>query len=205
MGHWYRPCLRTIWRGFTLLAIDSHPIWVGTYGSTLFTNHAFSKYHRRHPSSARSKNSGYPPCASLGLCNLPSLINKLIISRVDWQAIEGYVGKHIPLEACGLLAGKNAKVEKVLEIRNQAQSPVRFVMDPREQLDAFEWIDSNQFELLGIFHSHPAGPETLSATDIAEAAYPVVHIVCSFKEGKWSARGFWIEEGQTTEVNLEFI
>ena len=33
--------------------------------------------------------------------------------------------------------------------------------------------------LIGIFHSHPAGPETASVTDIAEAAYEVVSVIWS--------------------------
>ena len=64
-----------------------------------------------------------------------------------------YVQQHAPLECCGLLAGKNDQVEKVIFIRNQAESPVRFVMEPYEQLKAFDWMDSNGLDLLGIFHS----------------------------------------------------
>ena len=94
-----------------------------------------------------------------------------------------------------MLAGKNDRVEKVILVRNQAQSPVRFVMDPYEQLQAFDWIESNGLDLLGIFHSHPAGPETASATDIAEAAYEVVHLIWSRKQDRWQVRGFWIENG----------
>ena len=109
---------------------------------------------------------------------------------------------HIPLEACGLLAGKNDRVKKVLPVRNQAQSPVRFVMDPYEQLKAFDWIDANGLDLLGIFHSHPTGPETASFTDIAEAAYEVVHVICSKTGAQWKMRGFWIENGQAVEVPL---
>jgi proteasome lid subunit RPN8/RPN11 len=55
---------------------------------------------------------------------------------------------------------------------------------------------------LGIFHSHPAGPETVSATDIAEAAYDVAHVVCSRANGIWKLRGFWIENGQASEITL---
>jgi proteasome lid subunit RPN8/RPN11 len=113
-----------------------------------------------------------------------------------------HINGQIPLEACGLLAGKQDRVDKVLLVRNQAQSPVRFVMDPYQQLEAFEWIDSNGLILLGIFHSHPTGPETVSATDIAEAAYETVHIVCSRAGKQWKVRGFWIENGQTTEITL---
>jgi len=109
---------------------------------------------------------------------------------------------HAPLEACGLLAGKNDRVEKVIPVRNQAQSPVRFVMDPHEQLKAFDWIESHALDLLGIFHSHPTGPETASVTDIAEAAYEVVHLIWSLSGDTWKARGFWIENGRTFDVPL---
>ena len=126
----------------------------------------------------------------------------LTLSKNQMQEMLDYVQQHVPLESCGLLAGKNDRVEKVIFIRNQAQSPVRFVMDPYEQLQAFDWIESDGFDLLGIFHSHPAGPETLSATDIAEAAYDVVHIIWSRPNGSWHARGFWLQNGQVSEITL---
>ena len=118
------------------------------------------------------------------------------------REITEYVDRHAPLEACGLLAGSEDRVEKVLFVQNQAQSPVRFVMEPYEQLRAFEWIEANGLDLLGIFHSHPAGPETVSITDIAEAAYEVVHVICSKTGEQWNLRGFWIENGQVTEITL---
>ena len=114
-----------------------------------------------------------------------------------------HVNRQAPLEACGLLAGTNDRVQNVILIRNQAQSPVRFVMDPYEQLQAFDWIENNGLDLLGIFHSHPTGPESVSATDIAEAAYEVVHIVWSRTHGSWTARGFWIENDRASEVSLQ--
>jgi len=133
------------------------------------------------------------------------MIRQLTLSREHWQEMLQYVGNHLPLEACGLLAGRHHHVEKVIEIRNQAQSSMRFVMDPHEQLKSFDWIESNGLDLLGIFHSHPAGPETASITDIAEAAYDVVHIIWSRIEDRWQARGFWIENGKASEVTLQVI
>jgi proteasome lid subunit RPN8/RPN11 len=130
------------------------------------------------------------------------MIGQLVISEKHRDEMLAHAERQIPLEACGLLAGKNDRVEKVFLVRNQAQSPVRFVMDPYEQLKAFEWIDSNGLDLLGIFHSHPTGPETVSVTDIAEAAYEVVHLICSKTEEKWNLRGFWIENGQIVEITL---
>lgn len=125
------------------------------------------------------------------------------MDKDHWHDILEHVDAHAPFESCGLLAGKRNQVEKVLFVRNQAQSSARFVMDPYEQLQAFEWIESNELDLLGIFHSHPAGPETVSPTDIAEASYNVVHVICSKSVGAWKLRGFWIANGEVTEVSLQ--
>jgi proteasome lid subunit RPN8/RPN11 len=133
------------------------------------------------------------------------MIPQLTLTRQHLQEMIHYVSAHAPLEACGLLAGKESRVEKVIGVRNQVQSPARFVMDPYEQLRAFDWIESNGLDLLGIFHSHPAGPETASVTDIAEAAYEVVHIILARTGNHWKARGFWIENGEAREVDLKIV
>jgi len=129
----------------------------------------------------------------------------LILDKQQTSEIIEYLSRHVPLESCGLLAGKNDRVQKVLFVRNQAQSPVRFVMDPYEQLQAFDWIEANGLDLLGIFHSHPYGPESASPTDIADASYDVVHIICSRRNARWKLRGFWIEDGKATEVTLQIV
>ena len=125
-----------------------------------------------------------------------------MLSKKQWQDMRDHVARHLPLEACGLLAGTSDRVKEVLLVPNQAQSSERFVMDPYEQLKAFHWIESSGLDLVGIFHSHPTGPETLSQTDIAEAAYEVVHLVWSLHDDSWTLRGFWIENGQPLEVSL---
>ena len=130
------------------------------------------------------------------------MVSQLTLESTHLDEMFAHVEAQAPLEACGLLAGKNGRVEKVMLVRNQAQSPVRFVMDPYEQLEALQWIDSHDLDLVGIFHSHPAGPETPSPTDIAEAAYEVVNIICSRPHGPWQARGFWIDHGQVSEMAL---
>ena len=119
--------------------------------------------------------------------------------------MQRHVAEQAPLEACGLLVGKKDSVETVLKVRNAAQSPVRFRMDPQEQYNAFMWIEDNKFDLVGIYHSHPSGPETVSATDTAEAAYEAVHVIWYYSDSIWSARGFWIKAGQVTEVTIQMI
>jgi proteasome lid subunit RPN8/RPN11 len=131
------------------------------------------------------------------------MMQTLTLSKAHWLEMLEHVDRQIPLEACGLLAGKNHRVEKVILVQNQAQSPIRFVMDPHEQLEAFHWIECNGLDLLGIFHSHPTGPGTASVTDIAEAAYEVIHLIWFQDQGRWQARGFWIEDGRASEVPLQ--
>ena len=133
-------------------------------------------------------------------------MQSLTLTKDQLQKMIAHVDSHAPLEACGLLAGLNSKVETVREVTNQAQSAVRFVMDPIEQLKAFEWIESNGLELIGIFHSHPTGPGTVSPTDIVQAAYAVVYVILApTANGAWHARGFWIADGAFSEVTLKVI
>ena len=132
-------------------------------------------------------------------------MNSLTLTNEQLQKMITHVDNHAPLEACGLLAGRGSTVESVIVVQNQAQSPVRYVMDPIEQLHAFEWIESNGLDLIGIFHSHPTGPETVSPTDIAEAAYAVVYVILANVDGVWRARGFWIEHGDFREVTLQIL
>ena len=132
-------------------------------------------------------------------------MNSLTLTNEQLQKMIDHVDSHAPLEACGLLAGKGSTVEAVLVVRNQVRSPVRYVMDPIEQLHAFEWIESNGLDLIGIFHSHPTGPETVSPTDIAEAAYAVTYVILAHVNDAWRTRGFWVEHGGFREVDLQIL
>lgn len=116
--------------------------------------------------------------------------------------MRAYVEACLPAEACGLLAGSDGAVQEILPITNEAHSAVRFRMAPEEQLKAFNLIEDSGLELLGIFHSHPAGPEEPSATDIAEASYEVTQVIWSRKGETWGVRGFSIRNGSTSEVKL---
>jgi proteasome lid subunit RPN8/RPN11 len=81
---------------------------------------------------------------------------------------------------------------------------VTFEVDP-ETLALLICFEDEGLELAAIYHSHPAGPETPSATDIAQAFYPdSVYIICSLAQtGNAVLRGFRIRDGQAIEVNLE--
>lgn len=130
-------------------------------------------------------------------------MHSLILTKRQLQSMIDHVDAHAPLEACGLLAGRDSTVEKIFLVQNQAHSAVRYVMNPMEQLTAFAWIESNGMDLLGIFHSHPTGPKTVSPTDITKAAYAVVYVILSCMDKNWQVRGFWLEENDYKEVTLQ--
>lgn len=126
----------------------------------------------------------------------------LRLTRSHVEEMIRHVDSLSPLEACGLLAGRAGQVEAVIPITNAEHSPVKFRMDPLEQLRAFEWMDERGLHLLGIFHSHPSGPETASPTDLDEAAYDVVQIILSQRESAWQTRGFFYQNGKAEEAIL---
>ena len=133
------------------------------------------------------------------------MITVLSIPLHVWKQMRRHVHRYAPLEACGLLAGKDGRVTISQGIRNDARSPVRYQINPKGQLRAFNLFEELGVDLLAIYHSHPAGPPHPSPTDIREAMYDVVYIVWSLQEGEWQANGFWIASGQASAVDLEII
>lgn len=113
----------------------------------------------------------------------------------------------LPEEACGLLGGRidgaQATVKVVIPVENVLHSPVRFRMDPRKQLQVFNRLDDLGLELVGIFHSHPTGPNAPSATDLAEFYYPgVAFLIWSPGDEGWQLRAFRIAgEGAAKTVS----
>jgi proteasome lid subunit RPN8/RPN11 len=103
-------------------------------------------------------------------------------------------------ERCGLLAGRAGRVTAVLPVPNALNSPVAYQMNGAEFAQAMAACD---FEPLGIFHSHPAGPPVPSPTDIAQAAYPdSIYVIVALNQSPPSVRAFWIVEGRVNEVAL---
>jgi [CysO sulfur-carrier protein]-S-L-cysteine hydrolase len=114
--------------------------------------------------------------------NLPFSIHSKIISNME---------KHLPEEACGLITGKGNIVRHHFPITNSLHSRFRFQMDGNEMLRVFEWMENHDQILLGIYHSHPNGPENPSSTDLEEDYYPgVIKLVGSKMKTQWVLRAY---------------
>jgi proteasome lid subunit RPN8/RPN11 len=116
-----------------------------------------------------------------------------------------HVQQSLPNEGCGLLGGPPGQVERVYCVPNVYHSPVAYLMDPAAQVEAMIELERAGLEVVGIFHSHPAGPPVPSATDAAQALYPesVYVILSPGGADGWQMRGFEIAGGRVREVALD--
>jgi len=117
------------------------------------------------------------------------------------QAIE-----EAPIEACGILAGDNDRVEKLYKMRNTEQRRDHFMMSPEEQFAVVKDIRSVSLEMLAIYHSHPETPARPSDEDVRFAVTPgVIYVILSMMDNNPEVKGFRIEDGATNEVPVTIV
>lgn len=91
----------------------------------------------------------------------------LTLSAIAWKTLLLDACGSPGIEACGVLLGRtdeqgNWLAEEALPLRNTYASPVYFEFDPAELL----MVDLAQpGRIIGVYHSHPAGPTAASSTD----------------------------------------
>ena len=79
-----------------------------------------------------------------------------------------------PNEACGVLAGKEGRPVKFFVMANADASPASYRLDPREQLDAANEIEDEDWQTMGIFHTHTHTEAYPSPTDQDRAFWPPI-------------------------------
>ena len=137
---------------------------------------------------------------------MDSLESKLYLRKNHWQRMLADINQRSMEEACGLVAGVDQTSCAVFPVTNVLHSPVRYRMDPEQQLMYFNQIDDNHWQLLAIYHSHLRGPRSPSQLDVAEAAYPgVIYLIWSPANGEWDCQGYLIEKGQIDQVPVFLV
>jgi proteasome lid subunit RPN8/RPN11 len=97
------------------------------------------------------------------------------ISRSARLAIVAHARREAPRECCGLLVGSGRRVVLALPMTNVDSRPrTGFRIDPAEHIAARRVLRRAvpSLEIVGVYHSHPSGPATPSARDVAESHYP---------------------------------
>jgi len=129
----------------------------------------------------------------------------LILKKELLKMMREHALREFPNEACGILAGNQARVKKVYEMANAQKSPETFFMDAREQLKVMKEIRNKGEEMIGIYHSHVASLAYPSSHDVELALYPEAsYVIISIKDKKNpSVRSFKIADGKITEEEVK--
>jgi len=129
----------------------------------------------------------------------------LSISKEYKEKLAGYSKKEFPNEACGILAGKDGKVEKFYPVSNTDESAETFLMDSKEQLQVMKEIRNLGLEMVGIYHSHLETEAYPSAHDVKLAYYPETsYVIVSIKDkDNPNIRSFKIVDGNISEEEIK--
>ena len=132
-----------------------------------------------------------------------------------YEEIVEHARAGLPNEACGVVAGEDARPVRVYRMRNAEESPVVYRFEEREQLEVFNEIEEKGWQLLAFFHSHTHTEAFPSPTDRARAhwndpatgelvaAYPETsYLILSLAEERPVLRGFRFERGEPREEEV---
>ncbi|UCH00117.1 MAG: M67 family metallopeptidase [Deltaproteobacteria bacterium] len=129
----------------------------------------------------------------------------LYLSKENAKELAEHSERECPNEACGMLAGKDRKVEMVYQMTNRDKSAKTFFMDPSEQLKVIKEIRDLGMKMVGIYHSHPETEAYPSPRDVELAFYPEAsYVIISIKDkANPSIRSFRIIQGEVSEERVK--
>lgn len=133
-------------------------------------------------------------------------VEQISITINQYNQMLNHVSQCLPEEGCGLIGGNEDRAMVVFPVENELHSPVRFQMNPQEQLHAMQQMDGDGMAMIAIYHSHPNGPERPSITDLQEMRYPgTIYLIWSKTREEWKLRVFKIQTEQAVEIELLVI
>jgi [CysO sulfur-carrier protein]-S-L-cysteine hydrolase len=109
----------------------------------------------------------------------------------------------LPNECCGLLLGRD-RIERAVPMRSDPPAPDAYYMDPEQQIAVFTDMEASAEHLLGIYHSHPAGPARPSGMDLQLAFHPdALYVIISLEDMQHPEIGAYrLEEGQFKKTEI---
>jgi proteasome lid subunit RPN8/RPN11 len=127
------------------------------------------------------------------------------IPQAIYDQMLEHAREEAPNECCGILGGKDGEATTLYRATNAEHSPLRYTLDPNDLYRiTFREIPEHDEEMLAIYHSHTGSPAYPSQTDINLATYPdSIYLILSLADGDQPVRGFRINDGKVTEVDLD--
>jgi proteasome lid subunit RPN8/RPN11 len=110
----------------------------------------------------------------------------------------------LPNEACGILAGRDGRVERFFPAESDEPSPYYYRIEARDQIRIMNAIDDAGLDLVGIYHSHTSSPAYPSRTDAEQAFWPdAVYVIVSLAAAVPDVRGYRIKDMEISEEALQ--
>ena len=112
-----------------------------------------------------------------------------------------------PNECCGIIAGKDGAATQLYRAKNAEASPYRYNVDPKDLLRIYRDLESNDWDVFVIYHSHTHTEAYPSPTDKQLAAWPdAIYVIVSLEdEGKPVVRAFQIKDEKVSEEELRVV
>jgi [CysO sulfur-carrier protein]-S-L-cysteine hydrolase len=109
-----------------------------------------------------------------------------------------------PNECCGIVGAREGQAVSIFPVRNAAASPLRYEMDPKDQLRVFEALDDAGLDVGAIYHSHTRSAPEPSQTDINLAFYPdALYVILGVAGADDDVRAWRIVDGRVSGAPLE--
>ena len=127
----------------------------------------------------------------------------MTIARQALDEVLAHARESQPQECCGMLIGADSRILTAVRARNLAASPTRYLIDPKDHLDALRTARQRNLDVLGFYHSHPRSTAFPSETDLSEAAYPdCVYLIVGLQGDQVDARLFRFGNGTAEETEM---
>jgi proteasome lid subunit RPN8/RPN11 len=127
-----------------------------------------------------------------------------VLERKYADDIVAQAREEAPNECCGVLAGRDGRVEKLFRALNDEKSPYRYNVEPHDLLRIYRECDASGWDFLAIYHSHTHTEAYPSPTDVRLAAWPEsTYIIVSLADPENPVlRAFRIQDGRVSEEEL---
>jgi proteasome lid subunit RPN8/RPN11 len=127
----------------------------------------------------------------------------LAFPRQAFAEMIGHAYDGYPLEACGLLVGTGATVQRFVPCTNAAASARLYTIPPIELLRAERAAEDDGLAVIGVFHSHTHSEPYPSPTDVEQAPDPGWHyVIVSLKREAPETRSYRIRDGAISEERV---
>jgi proteasome lid subunit RPN8/RPN11 len=126
------------------------------------------------------------------------------ISRELYEQMIAHAREEAPNECCGMVGSSDDRAVHVYRAVNAEASPLRFRIDPEEQLGLHNDIEEAGLELGAIYHSHTRTDPRPSQTDINFAKlWPgVLWIIVGLVGEQAEVRTWRIDDGRVSDAEL---